>query len=97
MTCEADTSNAFTLMSVEDGDYGTLVVLETVFPADSRICFLYCSIVEGSNIDERQSRLLEIVPLGASAPYNWYEPVHLKFRQIAIHAFSDITFELRDD
>lgn len=95
-TCKNDPSNVFNLMEIEDGDFETVSVVETTFYTDIELAFLYCSIVQESNINARESRLLDIIPLKTNTMYNYYEPHNLKFRKIAIEEFTNISFEIRD-
>ena len=96
VACTAERNNVLTLLDLDDGSYETLQVVEYDFVRSTSLCFIYCSIIQDSYIDSHQSRLLEIVPISTNANYTFFEPVHLKFRRIAIEAFSNITFELRD-
>ena len=96
VSCTAELNNVLTLLDLEDGSYETLQVVEYDFVRSTKLCFIYRSIIQDSYIDSHQSRLLEIIPISTNTNYTFFEPVHLKFRRIAIEEFSSITFELRD-
>ena len=96
VSCTAERNNVLTLLDLDDGSYEKLQVVEYDFDRSTKLCFIYCSIIQDSYIDSHQSRLLEIVPISTNANYTFFEPLHLKFRRIAIEAFSSITFELRN-
>lgn len=94
--CNHDYSNALNLLEMEDGNYQTISVLDSKLLEDAQPAFLYCSIVQESYINSRQSRLLDVIPLKINRKYNFYEPHSLKFRKIAIEEFNNISFEIRD-
>ena len=89
-SCTAESNNVLTLLDLDDGSYEKLQVVEYDFDRSTKLCFIYCSIIQDSYIDSHQSRLLEIVPISTNANYTFFEPLHLKFRRIAIEAFSSI-------
>ena len=95
-TCRRDPENILNLMQVEDGNFETISVIESTFHEDIKLGFLYCSIVQESNINDLQSRLLDIIPLKVNSMYILHEPVNLKYHKIAIEQFNSISFEVRD-
>lgn len=95
-TCRAEAKNVMNLFFLENGDYTVIEIQESVFTPELQIVFLYASIVQESFIDNRQSRLLAIIPVIKNETYVAYEPTNLLYHEIAIDNFSTITFELRN-
>ena len=90
--------NVLTLFTgLEDGNYTELAVVESEFSECKENIFIYSSIVQESNIDNHQTRLLAVLPVRVNAKYTHYEPVNLKFYKIAIEDFSSISFEIRNE
>jgi len=87
--------NLFT--GLEDGNYTELAVVESEFTESRENIFIYSSIVQESNINDHQTRLLAVLPVRVNARYTHYEPLTLKFYKIAIEDFSSISFEIRNE
>ena len=90
--------NVLTLFTgLEDGNYTELAVVESGFTECKENIFIYSSIVQESNIDNHQTRLLAVLPVSVNSKCTHYEPVNLKFYKIAIEDFSSISFEIRNE
>ena len=87
--------NLFT--GLEEGNYTEISVVESDFNECSENLFIYTSIVQESNINNHQTRLLAVLPARINAKYTHYEPLNLKFYKIAIEDFSSIDIEIRNE
>lgn len=57
-------------------------------------CFMYSTVVKNSRIDNTMSRLLCTLPVNNTRGYSFYEFKNLTYRQLSVHTFDEISFQL---
>ena len=62
----------------------------------TRLGFLYCSVVENTLLNNRQTRLLCIFPIISKRGYSFYEVKEAIYKTVSVLQFSTITFTILD-
>ena len=76
----------------------TLLIQNYDLVAEDLICFVYCSIVSNSIIDDHVSRLLDTISVKTSKNGGYYihEVKNPVFHNVSASSFIDISFQFRD-
>ena len=62
----------------------------------TRLGFLYCSVVENTLLNNRETRLLCIFPIISKRGYSFYEVKEAIYKTVSVLQFSTITFTILD-
>ena len=79
------------------GDFLEININVFVFPSKLSSGFLYSSIVGNSIIDQKQSRILAIIPMSSKDGYNYHEFMSPVYNPLSVHSFSQASFVLTDE
>lgn len=90
-----DTSN-FVSSKDKDDIKATQITVSAKPIVTTRLGFLYCSIVENSLINNKETRLLCIFPIVSKRGYSFYEINQTIYKAISVLQFSTITFAIVD-